>query len=248
VGFEHGRGGHIHDESAPLHMQEYAFVDQFVVDTPYKATVLQQRIQSDLLVDPAGQIPEIVSCESNTYRKSHDSPTYYGTQPRVLYVTTAFVGETQYPLQPLMPDQLYADWQNRLVRQVQALGFQIACKSHPEGIMKGSMPHLEGVCPLLGGRFIDHVRDYDVFLFDYPATSTLWEACLTNRKIVFVDLGLAQWVPEIWADFSQRCSIVTAEYDEFGRPIVKSEALQKGLNSPFGGGAFVDRNLLGSLE
>jgi hypothetical protein len=244
TGFEHGGGGHIHADIGPLHIHEFALCDRFVVDTPAKAEIFRGGLAVEKSLD--GTIPEIVATSAPV--ASFPLRPGAGAKPpkTVMVVTTAFVGETQYPLQPLLPDPVYIDWQGRLIDGLTAQGFQVLVKQHPEGLRKGEPLKRSVSGTFLGGRFGDVMDQADAFVFDYPATSTLWEAICSDKPVAFVDHHLAHWHPEVWADFTARCAVVPSQLDGDNRPQVDFAALGEAIhNAPDDGGAFARKHLIG---
>jgi hypothetical protein len=225
--FEHGGGGHIHRDLGAHHLHEFTLCQRFVTDTPAKANAYLHAIDPQRL--PADAMPDIVpsAAGSGSLRWLDGAPS--ATIRKVMYVTTAFVGEIQYPLQPLLPDIVYADWQGRLIDHLVAADFDVVCKQHPEGLRRGEPLRMSRHADYIGGRFAE-VRDQaDAFVFDYPATTALWEAVCTRKPVLFVDLGLCDWAAEPWRLFRERCGIVSAHYDSRNLPQVETVALRSAL-------------------
>jgi len=242
TGFDHGGNSHIHADLAPLHVHELSLCDHFVTDTPEKAALLTQGVDTDLSLD--GRPPRIMAAARGGV------PVLRSTGMRsirtVMYVTTAFVGETQYPLQPLLPDPVYADWQGRLVNALHATGVRVLVKQHPEGLRKGEPLVMSANGTYIGGRFDEVAHQADAFIFDYPATSTLGEAITSEKPVIFVDLQLADWNPQVRADFERRCAIVPCPPDSWNRPMVDTDALAAALAAPLDdGGAYARKYLTG---
>ncbi|SIS51326.1 hypothetical protein SAMN05421779_102416 [Insolitispirillum peregrinum] len=243
TGFDHGGGCHIHANLMPFQVNELAFCDRFIVDAPAKAEILSRGISREGSLD--GAMPRIDATSGP--RASWPFRKGQGAQPpkRVMYVTTAFVGEMQYPLQPLLPDPVYADWQGRLVDGLAGQGLEVLVKQHPEGLRRGVPLKRSQAGEFLGGRFGDVMDQADAFVLDYPATSTLWEAICSEKPVVFIDHHLAHWNPEVWQDFSARCAIVPSRMDEDGRPQVDFAEVAAALQTaPDDGGAFARKYLL----
>lgn len=225
--FEHGGGGHIHRDLGAHHLHEFTLCQRFVTDTPAKADAYRHAIDPRRL--PADGMPDIVPsvAGSGSLRWLDGAPS--AAIRKVMYVTTAFVGEIQYPLQPLLPDIVYADWQGRLIDHLAAADVEVICKQHPEGLRRGEPLRMSRHAEYIGGRFAE-VRDQaDAFVFDYPATTALWEAMCTRKPVLFVDLGLCDWAAEPWRLFRERCSIVSAHYDSRNLPQVETAALRSAL-------------------
>jgi hypothetical protein len=230
TGFEHGGGGHIHRELGSEVINEFWFADRFLADAAAKAKIYQSGAAASGLM--LGLAPEFEGVESQlaSFRWSNESA---GAVKRVLYVTTAFVGESCYPIQPLMPDPIYADWQGRLADGLAAQGFEVLIKQHPQGLRRGQPLVTSKKGQYLSGSFEDAVRQADAFVFDYPATTTLWEVICTKKPVLFVDLGLADWNPEVRALFERRCAVVSGEFDEWNRPQADFAAMRSALiNAP----------------
>ncbi len=231
TGFEHGGSAHILADQTVLHIHELAFADRFVVDTPDKAEVFRRGLSAERCIDPP--LAEIVASpvpQANFAWRLFGSP---GSEVRrVMYVTTAFVGEMQYPSTPLLPDPVYADWQGRLLEGLAQAGFEVQCKQHPEGLRGGEPLVMSSRARYLGGRFAQVMDQADAYVFDYPATTALWEAMCTDKPVAFIDCGLIEWEPEVWDSFSRRVAVVPAEYDEWNRPRVSFEALADALRRP----------------
>jgi hypothetical protein len=172
-----------------------------------------------------------------------------GTRPvairRVMYVTTAFVGETCYPIQPLMPDPIYADWQGRLIDGLSAQGFEVLVKQHPQGLTRGKPLVMSERGTYLTGTFDQVIDQADAFVFDYPATTSLWEALCTAKPVLFVDLGLADWEPEVRALFERRCAVVRGAFDRDNRPQADFPAMGAALHDAPGDDTFAAAYLTG---
>lgn len=227
VGFEHGGGGHIHRGLGAEIVNEFWLADRFVADTEEKAAVYREGLDGSPFA--LGTIPSVTGAPRGaaSFRWAESGPR--NGVKRLMYVTTAFVGETCYPIQPLMPDPVYADWQVRLIDGLAGEGFEMLVKPHPGGITKGKPPVASGRGTYLSGPFEQAMARADAFVFDYPATTTLWEAMCTGKPVLFVDLGLADWPPEVRALFDRRCAVVRGQFDENNRPVADFAAMRAAL-------------------
>lgn len=243
---EHGGGGHIHRNLGPLHLHEFSLCDRFVADTDAKAEIYSTTIDPEQLW--TSHAPEIAGRPDGGHGFDWLGGARSAEIRRVMYVTTAFVGEVQYPLQPLLPDVVHADWQGRLLDGLAGQGFEMLCKQHPEGLLRGEPLKLSAHAKYVGGRFHDCIDQADAFVFDYPATTALWEAVCTRKPVLFVDLGLADWNPTVWAKFAQRCAVVTAQFDERNRPVVDFEAAAEALRAAPMDDAFATEYLTGQAR
>jgi hypothetical protein len=229
IGFEHGGGGHIHRSLGAETINEFWLADRFVADTPAKADVYRRSLAASPLV--FGAAPAIDGAPQGAASFHWGAAGRPQSVRRVMYVTTAFVGETCYPIQPLMPDPIYADWQGRLIDGLSAQGFEVLIKQHPQGLTAGKPLVMSSHGAYLTGRFHEVIDRADAFVFDYPATTSLWEAVCTAKPVLFVDLGLADWEPEVRALFERRCAVVRGGFDDDNRPQVDFASLREALAS-----------------
>lgn len=241
TGFEHGGGGHIHRDLGSEIVNEFWLADRFVADTPAKAEVYRASLDASAF---RGDIDiRIEGAATATF--DWDAASTHGDIRSVLYVTTAFVGETCYPIQPLMPDPVYADWQGRLAEGLAGQGFEMLVKQHPGGRLRGRMLPMSRRAAYIGGDFGEAVRRAAAIVVDYPATTALWESMLSLKPVVFLDFGLADWNPGVRELFERRCRVVMGSFDEHNRPIIDFAAVAKALAQPVGDDAFAENFLTG---
>jgi len=244
--YEHGGGGHIHNDLSAEVVNEHWLCDRFVADTAPKAKIYAKAISNATsLLENA---PETISAQPGCAAFDWDQRQHTGEVHRVAYVTTAFVGETCYPIQPLLPDAIYADWQGRLIEILANLGMTVLVKQHPEGLAKGKPLIMSQHGDYLNGSFDDAISAADAFVFDYPATTTLWEAICTRKPIVFIDFGLADWNPIVRQHFERRCTIVRGTLDEWNRPSIESRDLSHALANQQFDSSFAEAYLTGQPQ
>jgi hypothetical protein len=144
---------------------------------------------------------------------------------RVVYAPTHMLGFRQLiPVQ--LPDPLQLDWQMRVAEALGCMPVDLVCQPHPEGVLKGRAHPLETVAKTTRGNFAAQFEWADVFVFDSPSTTTLWQAVCTQARVVFLDIGSGQLTPEIAKAFRQRATVIDVDYDECNRPIVPFENLR----------------------
>ncbi|MEJ2374211.1 MAG: hypothetical protein P8Y71_01975, partial [Pseudolabrys sp.] len=109
-------------------------------------------------------------------------------RPRIVYAPTQLLGFRQLlPVQ--QPDVIYLDWQLRVAEVLRSLPVELVCQVHPEGYFR-SRPHpMESVAPTLRGNFRAQLETADVFVFDYPSTTAMWQAVCTGARVVYLDMG-----------------------------------------------------------
>ena len=152
----------------------------------------------------------------------------------ILYVTP-FVTYDEFGAFPLMPIPVAFDWQARLFRMLQDMGHRVTQKPHPESY--GPTPPVFaqkfGV-PALSGRFEDIYDDYDILLFDFPMQTCFGFALRTEKPVVLIDFGVAEYKPELRALLERRCAVVPGRYDALNRAHVDPAALKQAIErAPF---------------
>ncbi len=245
TGFEHGGGGHIHRELGSEIINEFWLCDRFVADTQAKGDIYRAGMRGSGLELEGGPVFQGAGPGLATFKWDNANEN---TRPArtILYVTTAFVGETCYPIQPLLPDVIYADWQGRLADSLVEQGFEVLIKQHPQGVRRGEPFVTSGKAQYIGGRFEDAIKLADAFVFDYPATTSLWEAICTRKPVLFVDIGLANWNEKVRAHFERRCAILTATFDEWNRPQADFSAIRCALDNAPMSDTFAEEYLTGT--
>lgn len=246
TGFEHGGGGHIHRALGAETVNEFWLADRFVADTEVKAAVYRRSLADSPLT--LGDRPAVEGAPAGMASFHWIAGPRSDAVRRVMYVTTAFVGETCYPIQPLMPDPIYADWQGRLIDGLSAQGFEVLVKQHPQGLTRGKPLVMSTRGEYLTGRFNEVIDRADAFIFDYPATTSLWEAVCTEKPVLFVDLGLADWEPEVRALFERRCAVVRGGFDDDNRPQADFSAMRAALEAAPRDDAFAVAYLTGCVR
>lgn len=156
-------------------------------------------------------------------------------RPRLLYTPTILHGARQ--LSPaLLPDAVYLDWQMRVSEALLDAPVDFMAKPHPEGLTKGAPHPLEQVAPCAPEKFEAYLGWADCFLFDWGESTTFWEALCTDRPIVYLDLGLTEFLPEVRAAIEARCTVLPIAYDERGRPILEPDRLRDAASQAIAAG------------
>ena len=146
-------------------------------------------------------------------------------RPRVVYAPTQLLGFRQLlPVQ--QPDVIHLNWQLDVAEALQDLPVELTCQPHPEGLFKGRAHPLESVARSNSGHFDAQLQSADVFVFDYPSTTALWEAACTDARIVFLDIGAGKMTPEVATLFHERARVIEVEYDDGNRPVLDQAALR----------------------
>ena len=222
--FAHGGGVGMIDMPEAVAFIELAASSRFVTATLDVAEIVKRQGVPDL-VQPFRQI-EVVGHTGDPMfaQMPRRSAKTRGARPRVVYVSSVLRGFRQY-MPPTLPDVVYLDWQMRLATLLQELPLELVCKPHPEGLMYGQRHPLADVAPTSDAPFETLVDGADVFLFDYPQSTTFWESLCTDRPVVLIDLGTSPFNPAVELLIAERCCIIKATYDQDNRPQVDREAL-----------------------
>jgi hypothetical protein len=156
-----------------------------------------------------------------------------GSKPRVVYAPTQLLGFRQLvPAVP--PDPVHLAWQMRVAEFLHTLPVDFVCQAHPEGLFGGKTHPLEALVPTRRGNFHAQLQEADVFVFDYPTTTALWEACCTDARIVYLDMGAGRMTPDIARLFAQRAAVLQVTHDEDDRMSFDEAALRNAVLSNTG--------------
>jgi len=148
-----------------------------------------------------------------------------GRKLRVVYAPTQLLGFRQLlPAQP--PDAIHLDWQIRVTEALRELPLELVCQPHPEGLLQHQRHPLEALATTVRGNFAAQLEEADVFVFDYPSTTALWEAACTDARIVFLDIGSGRMTPTIAELFAKRARVIDVAYDEANRPVLDVAVLR----------------------
>jgi hypothetical protein len=144
---------------------------------------------------------------------------------RVVYAPTLFLGFRQL-VPALPPDAIHLDWQMRVAEFLRGLPVEFVCQAHPEGLLHNRPHPLEAVATTLRGNFGAQLQEADVFVFDYPTTTALWEATCTDARIVYLDMGAGKMTPDVARLFERRATIVPVLHGGDHRMTFDADALR----------------------
>ncbi len=154
-----------------------------------------------------------------------------GQRPRVVYAPSALMGFRQ--VLPAVPsDVIYLDLQLRVAEALRELSVELICQPHPEGLLKGRPHPLENVATTVRGNFEKALASADVMVFDYPATTCLWQAVCSHARVVFLDLGTAVMSREVARLFAGRVRVVKLTVDGRNRPVLDIARLREAVLDP----------------
>ncbi len=223
--FDHGTPREFVATAEVTALLELAVSSEFVLATPEAAAICRSQIDDGLL-DPAhpvainGAQGDPVFSRVPARRPARPA----GERRRVVYAPTQLLGFRQL-LPALPPDAVYLDWQMRVAETLRDLDVDFVCQAHPEGLLKGKPHPLSEVATTLRGNFAAQLSSADVFVFDSPTTTALWEAACTDARIVFLDIGCGRMTPPIAELFGKRACVIDVAYDDANRPVLDHAAL-----------------------
>ena len=222
--FDHGGSISMIDEDRSLSLNEMIAQDACVMPTEPAAIMMRERTPT-LLLRP-GRTPEISARFADpTFVRAARSPRRPpGRKPTVTYITTIYGGTRQhYP--PLLPDPVYLDLQHRVVECLSKLPIDLRLRPHPEIDLRSGIHPLTGHCTIDLRPFAEVLRDTDVFVFDYPQSTTFWEATCSDRRVVLIDLGISRFNETARQVIARRCHVLTPEWNARNLPEFDAEAL-----------------------
>ena len=226
VRFDHGTPRGFVRSGEFTALLELAVSSEFVLSTEGAAEIC--------LDDPAARLPP--GRQTARVRGASGDPTFAAipmsrkdrekrARPRVVYAPTQLLGFRQL-LPAQAPDVVYLDWQLRVAEALRGLPISLICQPHPEGLLAHRSHPLEEVATTIRGNFDVQLREADVFVFDYPSTTALWQAACTDARIVFLDMGAGTFSPRIAKLIAERAHIIKVEHDEQNRPILDAASLR----------------------
>lgn len=149
-------------------------------------------------------------------------------RPGIVYCPSLFVGSIcHFP--PLPADPVYLDWQVRVVEGLKKLPVSARLRPHPENLVLHGCQPLEGRLDAAGGTFRDVIDEADILLFDWPLSTSFWEALCSNRRVVLFDMSGAQFHPDALPVITRRCRIVPTTTDERNRPVFDPSLLESAI-------------------
>jgi hypothetical protein len=226
-GFEHGGTLGFMEDKLMLAFGEFAAATEFVVSTKAKAA-LTNLTRTAEMVHPLHSLKILHHRGDPAFRFSRKERTSRNQRPRLVYISTTLLGFRQlYP--PLLPDTVYLDWQLHLVEFLKTLPVDLVCRPHPESIVPGVRHPLEDIAMVASGPFHQLREAADIFIFDYPRTTSFWECLCTDKPVVYMNLNHESFNPELRPTMEKRCRFVSVTYDERNLPQFDRDALSQAI-------------------
>lgn len=155
-------------------------------------------------------------------------PRPNGPRPRVLYVMTALRGGQQ-PWPPRLPDPIHVDSQVRLAETLSRMPIDLTCKPHPEGAWGHRRHPTDAIAPTTYQLFESVMAEFDVYVYDFFQSTTFWKALCTDRRMVLIDHGITEFVPEVAGWIAKRCTVLRSRFDDRGRPQIDAAELEAAI-------------------
>ena len=198
----------------------------FVAPTKGAAQVIHRRLPET--VRPKTEIVSGNGDPKFAIARRASKPSRAVGQPTVVYCPTIFVGSAcHFP--PMLPDPIYLDWQLRLVETLAKLPITLKGRPHPENLVilgrQPLDPHLETV----GGDFANALEQADTLVFDWPLSTSFWEALCSDCHVVLLNICNASFNRDNEDLICERCIIVDTSFDDRNRPVVDVDAIAAAL-------------------
>lgn len=225
--YDHGGTRPLIMETAGLFVVDAAPSTHFVTFTPEMAKFADTSSERSLVPDC-----RIMGGRGDPHfrRNLGILPKLKSSKSKVLYIPGIITDQRElYP--PAPSSSIYLDWQMKVARTLSNLPVSPAVKPHPEGLFKGRKYPLEDILKVESSLFEKIMKEFDLFIFDCPTSTTFWVALCSYTPIIFLDLGLVQYRPEISEMLRSRCKIISCEWDEQNRPILDHEKLKDAVMS-----------------
>lgn len=157
---------------------------------------------------PVTYVPSNSPAAIRLYREAPIPAVADLRDPRVMYIPTAFLANIRYGPCRDLPDELYARWQDELLRRFSGVIY----KTHPEQAVARKPP--AGV-RVVYGSLESAVDAADVFVFDYMSTAFA-VAAATDKPIIYFDLGIRRLSAVALEHIKQRCVYVNVNLERIG--------------------------------
>lgn len=233
TGHDHAMGvGHLRYNVKMLN--DFESCDVFVTFNAYQASGLREGIRSDLLVPSTP--PSIISVPVRRDQGGDmDAGKLTGIRPssravrRIMYPSSFYTGErVLYAVN--IPDIISLDWELRLFGHLNSWGYQVLHKPHPGSVSLPSTELIKSLgAAILTDPFEKVMHLADAFIFITPQSMPFLSAMGTDKPVVFVDLGLFQWMPDAYEMLGQRCAIVRGSFDSANRVQVDWDELRDSI-------------------
>ena len=154
-----------------------------------------------ILIPPASVLYRDSEVARSKYRIADNIISKRLEDSRLLYIPTTYVGNEIYGPSHAYPDRIYMEWHSAIHRVVPNVIF----KSHPKSKVHAETPGL------VERRWLeDCIEEYDIFILDYVATSTVL-AMLIDKPVIFLDIGLRRLAAEFLSTLKERCHYVSID-------------------------------------
>ncbi|MEW5728912.1 MAG: hypothetical protein AB1918_13880 [Pseudomonadota bacterium] len=152
-------------------------------------------------------------------------------RPKVVFVLSPLVEFVAKPASKILNNVLALDFNAHVLEELRRLDAEVVCKPHPEGMFPGRLHPLND--PVVPGDtpFAQVVADADVIVVDQPFSTAFWQMMSTDRGLVYIDTGLAEFHPELTAAIRSRCQVVEAFVDGDNRFRVDPAALSAAVEA-----------------
>lgn len=209
---------------------DYDSCDHFVTFTKRQADNLITNCRSDWLIP---EKPPVITYIPKQNHSHSDQSAPVNTDKKqvssVMYISSFYVGELfQFGIQ--IPDYIQVDWEARLFHHLNQWGYQTYHKPHPESL---EMPPESLFEPFgvkrLHKPFEEVIDQVDVILFTNPQSTTVVHSLKTGVPLVFIDLGMIEWMDDAYEMIKKRCAVVKGYYDENYRAQLNWSELQSAI-------------------
>ena len=140
---------------------------------------------------------------------------------RGLYIPTTYHGNKLYGPFHVFEDLVYREWQSFLFSSIEGLTF----KAHPKSVSKP----LDGV-PVEKHSLETCIKYYDYLVFDYFATGA-WLGLVSDKPVIYCDIGLRNLHPEFLEDLKKRCEYVKINLKDYDKNALREQLRETLLSS-----------------
>jgi len=150
---------------------------------------------SRTILPPQRTVYRTSSLAKSFFKLSREIPSPTLSSLKILYIPTTYVGDYIYGPSHAYPDDIYAEWHRALHSVFSSAIF----KAHPKSKVDRPYPGNTEQ------RWLDDcIDEYDVYILDYFATSTV-RAMLSDKPVIYFDIGLRPLADEFMRALKKRC-------------------------------------------
>ncbi len=226
--FDHAGQGGLLSVTGPIALSEMAVSSQYTVATEATAQLLKKSGALEQVSNYRRVRVEGMQGEPHLRHLTLERSETNRKRRKVLYGPTIMVGDRQ--ISPVLPpDPIHLDHQFRMVEALTKMPVDLFLRPHPEGLLRGRKHPLSVLCEPQNENYEALLRHADVCVFEYLRSSTFYQALVSDRPIVIMDLQTPIFQDEVMDMLRRRCRFVSVRYDDRNRTSFDEEEFREAI-------------------